>query len=135
MTARRKPAATSKPPSRSTKSPADPAAVRELEGKRLELVRDAAAAEAEAAGTLAAKARWLAAEQQVAASQASALRLAGDHGAALRYADQAVKWAQAHAKAIEQKIADDVARLHALVMRRTAAADLLAEISEEEEAT
>lgn len=98
---------------------------RYAEAHRLEAIRDEAAAAAQTSNTIASKAAWLAAEQQVAAAWASALRADGKIGPAMKYAELAVKFAAAHAKAVEQLIGDRVEQLHQLAVRRSAAADLL----------
>lgn len=99
--------------------------VRRDEARRLESARDGAAMAAEIAGTLETKVAWLAAEQQVAAAWAAFLRAAGDLGDALKYSEQTVRWAAAHAKAVEQLVADRVLKLHAVHVRRSAAVEQL----------
>lgn len=98
---------------------------RYAEAHRLERIRDEAAGRWQTSGTIADKAALLAAELQVAAAWASALRADGKIAPALKYSELAAKFAGAHAKAVEQLIADRVEQLHALAVRRSAAADLL----------
>lgn len=98
---------------------------RYAEAHRLERIRDSAAEAAQVSNRIADKAVWLAAEQQVAAAWAAALRADGKIPLALKYTEAAVKLAGAHAKAVEQLSADRVDELHQLVVRRSSAADLL----------
>lgn len=98
---------------------------RYAEAHRLERIRDESAAAWQTSGTIAAKAALLAAELQVAAAWASALRADGKIGPALKCSELATKFASAHAKAVEQLLADRVEQLHAIAVRRSAAADLL----------
>lgn len=98
---------------------------RYAEAHRLETIRDEAAAAAQGSTRIADKVAWLAAEQQVAAAWASALRADGKIPLALKYTDAAVKLAGAHAKAIEQLSVDRVDELYRVMVRRRDAADEL----------
>lgn len=91
---------------------------RKDEALRLEAERDAAATEWERTGAASAKAHMCAVEQRLASAWAAALRSEGKVTAAMRYSDAAVKWAAAHAKALDQLLVDEVADLAAKVERR-----------------
>ncbi|WAS97203.1 hypothetical protein [Nannocystis punicea] len=117
----------SRGPGRPRKYAATPERIAEryAEAQRLEVERDRLAVEAERLGTIAAKVAMLAAEQQVAAAWASALRADGKIPAALKYGELAVKLSAAHAKALDQLIADRVDELHRRALRRDEAVTAL----------
>lgn len=91
---------------------------RKLEALRLEGERDAAAAEWERTGTAAAKAHMCAVEQRLASAWAASWRASGNVDRAMRFSDAAAKWAQAHSKALDQLLVDEVSVLSERLARR-----------------